>query len=200
MAMIDLHFPALGSELPTDHGYALYAALTRAAPGLHAAGWPLFIGPVPGQYAGRRRLRLPAENITAALPLAGKALEVGGQRLRPGVPQVRALEPVAALAARLVTIRGFTEPSAFLEAVRRHLDELGIAGEAGIPGQLVLSCPQHAARRSGSARHSFPCCLARVGDGGQHNVGAFRVHAYHSVTTRSCDTATAVPGPSRWKY
>ncbi len=33
--MVDLCFPVLGQTLPSDHGYALYAALSRVLPALH---------------------------------------------------------------------------------------------------------------------------------------------------------------------
>ncbi len=141
--MIDLSFPLLGPSLPTDHGYELYAAISRLLPALHD-GLNCRIAPVRGSYAGdgklqldarysRLRVRLAPEAIARVLPLAGKALEVGGHRIRLGVPQVRALVPAPALAARLVTIKGFTEPADFLAAARRQLDEQGIAGQVGIP-------------------------------------------------------------------
>jgi CRISPR-associated protein Cas6 len=143
MPLIELHFPVLGSALPADHGYALYSALSRMIPSLHedhAVG----IGPIGGQYVGkgrlqidarrsRLRLRLVAENIATVLPLAGKSLMIGDHLIRLGVPFVRALVPAPNLVARLVTIKGFTEPPAFLEAVRRQLQSLNIVGEPGIP-------------------------------------------------------------------
>jgi CRISPR-associated protein Cas6 len=143
MPLIDLMFPLLGPSLPTDHGYELYSALSRLLPALHA-GLACRIAPVRGSHAidgvlhldtrySKLRLRLAAESIPQVLPLAGKALEVTGHHLRLGVPQVSGLVPVPALAARLVTIKGFTEPADFLAAARRQLDALGVAGEAGIP-------------------------------------------------------------------
>jgi CRISPR-associated protein Cas6 len=149
MPMIDLSFPVLGTSLPTDHGYELYAALSRVLPALHEGGLPCRIAPVRGIYAGdgllqlnrrysRLRFRLALEAIPQVLSLAGKGLEVGGHRLRLGVPQVSALIPAPALAARLVTINvahleRAPEATEFLDAARRRLDALGIGGKAGIP-------------------------------------------------------------------
>jgi CRISPR-associated endonuclease/helicase Cas3 len=144
MPMIELHFPVLGSTLPTDHAYALYAALSERIPALHDAGIPWRVAGIAGHFAGqgllqlepgrsRLRFRLPAENIPVLLPLAGKALEIAGHRVRLGVPQVRPLIPAPGLLARVVTIKGFLEPALFLEAVRRQLDALNIQGEPGIP-------------------------------------------------------------------
>jgi CRISPR-associated protein Cas6 len=135
MPVIDLHFPVLGQTLPADHGYALYAALARLLPSLHGDGSPVSVGPIRGRYTGngllaldmrrsRLRLRLRAEDIPLVLPLAGKPLDVAGHPIRLGVPQVRALFPAPSLVARLVTIKGFTEPAGFLQAARRQLDAL----------------------------------------------------------------------------
>jgi len=144
MSVVDLHFPVLGTSLASDHGYDLYAALARLVPQLHEEARRIRIGPIRGTYTGngllqidarfsRLRVRLAAEDIPLLLQLAGKSLDVAGHRLRLGVPQVRNLIPAPNLAAGLVTIKGFTEPGPFLDAVRRQLAALAIAGEPGIP-------------------------------------------------------------------
>jgi CRISPR-associated protein Cas6 len=141
---VDLHFPVLGESLASDHGYDLYAALARLVPRLHEETYKIRIGPIRGTYAGngllhldarfsRLRLRLAPEEIPLLLQLAGKGIEVGGYRLRLGVPQVRNLVSTPSLVARLVTIKGFTEPGPFLEAVRRQLGALDTAGQPDIP-------------------------------------------------------------------
>lgn len=142
--LVDLSFPLVGESLPLDHGYALYAAVSRQlGPGVHATnGIGLF--PIRGLAAGNRqlhldgersrlRIRTPLERIPELLRLAGKQLELDGHRLRIGVPQTYALVPATMLGSRLVTIKGFRDPVPFLEAARRQLDELKIAGEAAIP-------------------------------------------------------------------
>jgi CRISPR-associated protein Cas6 len=140
---IDLIFGVRGEKLPTDHGYALYSALSGIVPALHNGELSPGIGAISGQYLGDGlqalndrsylRIRIPSDQIPAVLPLAGKPLDIAGHRIRLGVPRVIALTPAPALVARLVTIKGFTEPGPFLEAVRRKLAELEIAGEPGIP-------------------------------------------------------------------
>jgi CRISPR-associated protein Cas6 len=144
--IIELTFPVLGQSLPADHGYLLYSAISRLLPLLHGngAGEHIAISPISGQWTGngtlalssrrsRLRIRLPAEQIASVLPLAGKALDVGGHRVRLGVPTVRQLVPAPTLAAKMVTIKGFMEPEEFLAAAARQLDELGIRGKLVIP-------------------------------------------------------------------
>jgi len=161
---VDLHFSVQGASLASDHGYYLYASLTRLLPRLHEETCKIRIGPIRGTYAGnglldidprfsRLRLRLAAEDIPLVLHLAGKAIDVAGHRLRLGVPQVRTLIPATNLVARLVTVKGFTEPSPFLEAVRRQLGAQGTAGQLSIP--QVSDGP-----RAGQPRR----CILRVRD------------------------------------
>src|SRR5437773_1759633 len=145
---VDLHFPVVGTSLASDHGYDLYAALARLVPRLHEETCKIRIGPIRGAYAGngllhldtrysRLRLRLTAEEIPLVLQLAGKCLEVGGHRLRVGVPQVRSVIPAPNLVARLVTIKGFTEAGPFLEAARRQLVAMGIRSEPSVPQAIA---------------------------------------------------------------
>ncbi len=150
MAKIDLIFSVQGGELPTDHAYPLYAALARHLPALHNGDLDVAVASIGGDYIGngklalaprsKLRLRLPVEQIPAVLSLAGKQLKIAGQQVRLSVPQVAALTPAASVGAHLVAIKGFTEPGLFVEAVRRQLDDLKVAGEAGIP--LIESGPR----------------------------------------------------------
>ena len=117
MPSIDLAFRLTGSIVPVDHGYTLYAALSRILPELHAAK-DIGVQPIRGVYSGngtlhladfsRLILRLPDEQIQAYLKLAGKKLAVDDHPLSVGVPEVRTLRPVVRLRARLVTIKGLS--------------------------------------------------------------------------------------------
>ena len=141
MPSIDLAFRLTGSIVPVDHGYALYAALSRILPELHAAK-DIGVQPIRGVYSGngtlhladfsRLILRLPDEQIQAYLKLAGKRLVVDDHPLSVGVPEVRTLRPVVRLRARLVTIKGFLQEDEFLAAAKRQLEQLDISGQAHI--------------------------------------------------------------------
>ena len=138
MPYIDLAFRLNGANVPVDHGYSLYGALSRVVPELHEAN-DVGVQPIRGIYSGYGKLhlstssrlviRLPDEQIRPYLKLAGKRLEVEEHPLRVGVPEVRTLRPVARLRARLVTIKGFLEEAGFLEAVNRQLQGLNITCE-----------------------------------------------------------------------
>jgi hypothetical protein len=116
MAMVELCFPVSGSYIPSDHGYALYSALVKAAPKLHDEHCRVRIGCIAGVYVGNRtlqlepgkarlRLRLGTEDIWAFQALAGKCLVVAGQSIRLGVPQLRCLVPAPNLIAHIVVIK-----------------------------------------------------------------------------------------------
>jgi CRISPR-associated endonuclease/helicase Cas3 len=130
---VDLWFPVTGRTLPSDHGYALYSALCRLVPTLHAAenwglhtlrGEPLAPGIISLSRSPRLGLRLPSERIPLVLPLAGRTLEVRGHVLVLSSPTVITLAPHVALSARIVTIKPFLDPESFTAGLRRQLTAL----------------------------------------------------------------------------
>lgn len=138
MSTVDLAFRLVGKAVPVDHGYTLYSAVSRVVPEIHGAR-QIGLHPIRGVYQGddtlhlavysRLIVRLPDEEIKNYLKLAGKRLTLDDHVLTVGVPEVRMLHPVANLRARLVTIKGFQEPNAFLQAVLRQMETLGSSGE-----------------------------------------------------------------------
>lgn len=140
---ISVRFPVQGRQLPADHGYALYSAITRLLPALHSApGFAVeLISGVPwreGQIVLPTRgaalyLRFPADRYATVLPLAGQRLDIAGHTIRLGLPSARPLRPAASLYARTVTIKNHTEPEPFLEAARRKLSELEINAALELP-------------------------------------------------------------------
>lgn len=153
--MIDLSFEIAGDRIPLDHGYALFSALSRVAPKLHG-NRDVGVHPIRGARLGPRvltlvagsrlRLRLRPEDLVSYIGLAGACLDLEGHELRVGIPRVDQLVPAAALASRLVTIKGMREVESFRSAVRRHLDEAAIAAspvlspapDEGGPARRVL--------------------------------------------------------------
>lgn len=138
MSYFDLHFPFKGSLIPSDHGYALYGAISRIVPEAHKSDW-LSIDTIPGISQGnglteidklaKLKLRLPGEQMPLILKLVGKQLALNGYSIQLGAPQVFPLKPSRALYSRIVTIKGYTEPDIFYEAVQRKLSEINMGGE-----------------------------------------------------------------------
>lgn len=147
---INVSFSLEGKQLPADHGYLVYSAISRSTSSLHGVDW-LAIELISGFPSGRGlialsslnsklgtrnselRLRIPADHYRDVLPLAGKRLDIGGHRIRLGLPVAHPLEPAPSLYARIVTIKKFTEPEPFLEAVKRKLDSFGVKGRVELP-------------------------------------------------------------------
>ena len=140
---VTVNFPVQGRQLPADHGYALYSAITRQLPALHGAPWlgiellsgipwreGIVVLPTRGAHL---RLRVPANRYADLLPLAGKRLDIAGHPLRLGIPSARPLLPASSLYARVVTIKKFTDAEPFLDAARRQLDALDITATLELP-------------------------------------------------------------------
>jgi CRISPR-associated protein Cas6 len=140
---ITVHFPVQGRQLPADHGYALYSAITRRLPALHGASWlglellsgvpwrqGIIVLPTRGAHL---RLRIPADRYGHVLSLAGARLDIAGHTIRLGIPSARPLTPAPSLYARCVTIKKFTDPEPFLDAARRQLDALGLTATLELP-------------------------------------------------------------------
>jgi CRISPR-associated protein Cas6 len=144
MTKVDVQFRITGTEIPADHGYHLLAAISKILPSLHGDD-EVGVHAISGRFVGGRRLaltersrltiRLSPDRVAEVLPLAGKSLDVGGSPIRVGVPQMHALMPAARLYSRLVVIKGFLEPTDFLEAARRQLESLEIRGETSLVPQ-----------------------------------------------------------------
>ena len=129
--------------MPSDHGYALYAALSRILEteknqwmhgnphiGLHTlrgerlGNGRILIGP-----NARIGLRLPSDLLPRALKLAGKSLDLDGCRLRVGVGETRALVPAATLHCRIATTKNGEDPARFDAEIARQSEALGIRGQ-----------------------------------------------------------------------
>lgn len=142
MNIVELSYPIISSgSLPLDNAYPLYGAISNVLgdhlpDGIAIApltGFRLEPGKIRIDRDSRLRIRTPSDHIGTLLGLSGRFLNVAGLEMGLGIPNVHALTPAPTLSAKIVTIKGFREPDAFLEAARRQLDELGVTGEASIP-------------------------------------------------------------------
>lgn len=189
MLKVDLCFPVMGESIPVDHGYALYAALSRClenpqTPWFHNHA-DIAVFPLQGQYIGQAtlalkpgaqlRLRLPADCIGQFLCLAGQALDIAGKRLRLGVPNTKALQPAPTLYAHTVTTKNGADEARFDAEIARQLAALNIQGKAQRGPRRVLrvqgkTIVGHALLVSElSAEESI--CLQENGLGGRRKMG-----------------------------
>src|SRR5207244_1419110 len=100
---INVSFQLSGKQLPADHGYLVYSAISRSVSSLHGIDW-LAIELISGFPSGRGlialpdrdatlRLRIPADHYRDVLHLAGKRLDIGGHQIRLGLSVAHPLEP-----------------------------------------------------------------------------------------------------------
>lgn len=137
--MLDLAFPIVVTKpIPADHGYHLYAGLSRLLADVHAQNG-IGVHPIRGRIGGPRLLetqpwsrvtiRTPEAGLTSLVKLAGQQIDLAGIVIRLGVPTIQALAAATTLRSRLVTIKGFVEPESFDEALRRQLADLSVSSE-----------------------------------------------------------------------
>ena len=137
---VDLSFKLRSeSQLWSDHGFALFGAVSRLLPDTHEAN-SLGILPISGAQVGNRKiqlddrsrltLRIPSGDIARWLALAGKSLDVAGTKLQVGIPEVRALHPSASVRSRLVTTKNCQDQSRFEAEIRRQLTAIGVSIQA----------------------------------------------------------------------
>lgn len=132
---IDLAFQIMCvTPLPSDHGYALFASISRLLPSLHESN-SIAIHPIRGAQLGNRQiqldeksrltLRIGISEIPSCLPLAGKLLDVSSAKIQVGVPEIRTLFPADSLRSRLVTTKNCLDVSRFEKEIQRQLSNLG---------------------------------------------------------------------------
>lgn len=142
--VVDLFFHVQGKEVPVDHGYTLYSAISRILESGEENKWlhnadNVGLLPIRGHYAGQGKLmldqharfglRLPVNLIPKVLRLAGKRLDVNGETLRVGVSTTSALIPVPVLYAHIVTTKNGEDETRFDAEIQRQLDALAIKGK-----------------------------------------------------------------------
>ena len=144
---INVRFPVLGKNLPVNHGYLLYSAISHSHKNLHKTDWlgvemisgvPFDNGVIALPKRGARlNLRIPADKFGEVIPLAGKTLQLDGHKIRLGIPTAQPLVASPQLYSRIVAIRGFMEVPEFLEAAKRQLKELNITANLELPAEQM---------------------------------------------------------------
>lgn len=137
--LVRMRFPIIGqAQVPVDHGEALYGAISRLLPEIHADE-SLGISPIEGGYAdgdllniergGHFYLQIPSELIPIFLKLAGQALSLRTQKIRIGVPQLTLINPASNLYARMVTVKGKENEESLKAFIEQSINNSGYLGE-----------------------------------------------------------------------
>lgn len=152
MATVDLSFQLKGTVIPADHGYSLYASLSRILPVIHNPGDAdepsggvlriMGIHPIRGRLCGSRSIaltpasrlciRLDSSNIGDMLPLSGREIQLDGHPMHIGVPEVHKLIPAASVYSRLVVIKGMMTGEDIICAAKKQLGALDVKGEPAL--------------------------------------------------------------------
>jgi CRISPR-associated protein Cas6 len=141
MPFIEVKFPVRGKKVVSDHGYFLYAALSKAVPNIHdwddlsicgISGTPDKFRTLHLSNVSKLRIRVEQSKLSGLLRLAGKKFQIGEDSISLGIPNVQLLKPHRNLYSRLVLIKLKEEVTHenFLEAVKRQLDVLEIRRDA----------------------------------------------------------------------
>lgn len=134
---VELCFPVRGKYLPAEHCYALFAACARLNPEIHQLktlsilsipGFPDKQGKISLTERSCLRLRTLIPQIPLVYKLALKSICLGVHQIQIGIPEIFTLKPANKLKSRIVVIKGYSEPQAFLLAAQRQLDDLEISG------------------------------------------------------------------------
>jgi CRISPR-associated endonuclease/helicase Cas3 len=138
---LELHFPVTGKCMPADHGYGLYAAFIHLIPELRQetrlsiltiSGFRDRQGKIFLTEQSHFKMRVPISKIPLIYQLAGKQVSVGVHQIQIGIPEISVIRPAEIVRARIVTIKGYTEPKSFQLSAQRQLDNLGIKGEVSV--------------------------------------------------------------------
>lgn len=153
--------------IPADHGYLLYAALSRKLPWLHES-LDAAVHPIRGRQIGGRRMalqdfsrvtiRADVDCVGQLLPLSGRQITLAGTTLLLGVPELRQLSGEPDLRSRIVAIKLSRSPTvpedAFRKALLDQLQALDVT-----PDEIVIG-PRRTMQVKGRQIVGYEVCLS----------------------------------------
>jgi CRISPR-associated protein Cas6 len=149
--LLRVTFAVNGSEIPLDHGYAVFAAISKIVPEIHA-NREVAIAPIRGEFLPPITLVLaPYSRLTLIAPLSlvpdlfllsGKVLSVGENPILLGRMTLGPIAPCEAAGSRLVVFSfpdgvEITEDN-FLAESRRQVGQMGINSEPTVGKRRVF--------------------------------------------------------------
>jgi CRISPR-associated protein Cas6 len=138
---VNVRFDVFGKEIDIDHVYALYSAFCHQEPLLHQieeiamtaiTGSPTPQGLLKLTPDSHFIFRVLASQVPLIYPLSEQPVKLGKYQIEFVIPKIELLQPASRLRSRMVIIRGYEEPEAFLQAAKRQLNQLQIEGELRI--------------------------------------------------------------------
>lgn len=138
---VDAVFPLSGGQIPAEHSYALYGALSSRFPNLHEADW-LGVHPIFGRLVADHRLRLtsrselrlrvPVDRLGDVARFAKTKLYLHDTPVQVGHLDVRTLEPAAELLCPRVLFSHRVTEEEFAASLSFHLTRLGIRSDCAL--------------------------------------------------------------------
>lgn len=152
--------------IPADHGYLLYAALSRQLPWLHES-LDAAVHPIRGRQIGDRRMalqdfsrvtiRADVDSVGHLPPLSGSQINLAGTTLLLGVPELRQLSAETDLRSRIVAIKLSHSPTVPEDAFRKALSDQLHALDV-TPGEIVVG-PRRTMQVKGRQIVGYEVCL-----------------------------------------
>ena len=201
MELLRITFPVSGSEIPLDHGYAVFSAISGLVPEIHA-NRRVAIAPIRGVFKAPTTLTLaPFSRLTVITPLtlvpdlfvlSGKLLAIGGSPVLLGRMVLTPIAPCESVGSRLVV---FSFPEGleineenFGTEVRRQLGLLDLQVKPRWQAKSLPGQERKASRLWPAIRRPSAGGLAEApdrGSGGASQVRVWGLFAYqesdHSV-------------------
>lgn len=194
MIHFDLHFPVLGTLIPSDHGYALFSALSRRIPALHQTN-EIFFDTLAGRIQKNRatwiksdtklKIRASQTHLSSLLTLTYQELELKRYVIRLGLPEIVTIEPASNLYARNVTIKNHQQPDTFLTAVQQKLEAQQVSSTPVVGKRRVVRIGGHTVVGFSlwlqHLSNEASLFLLRQGLGGRRHMGCGFFHANRTL-------------------
>ena len=139
----EMSFNIVGTRLPIDNGYPLYASLCttldkRLPPdvGMHSVGGINDGKTVFLDRNSKLRFRTNLSNLPFLSQFTGKSLSVEGYKIRLGTFNIYQIQPSPTLYSRLTTFSKVMDESSFLQHVHATLDFLQVKADPILPCNL----------------------------------------------------------------
>lgn len=135
---VDFTFKISGKEIPVDHGYALYAAISQIVPqikttnefGIHSINGKIFPKENKMQIKENSNLtiRTDINNLPIIYALSNREINVLNNTIQiQGISSIKHLEPYENLYSKMVTINGVLNKEDFVMSMCKNIEKLSLS-------------------------------------------------------------------------